>query len=145
MVTLRSAGGIPRSQESAHHTRVGVKSESETMEEDRLRTRLAFHAGLDRSATLEQLAARFAEKLHNGPLAWWGASAAMHYPARERLPHITQPVLVLRPHDDLWDVTPRARELLPEAKWVDLPEQGFGLFEVAPELVAGHVRAFLDD
>ena len=96
-------------------------------------------------ATLEQLAARFAEKLHNGPLAWWGASAAMHYPAQERLPHITQPVLVLRPRDDLWDVTPRARELLPEAKWLDLPEQGFGLFEAAPELVAGHVRAFLDD
>ena len=96
-------------------------------------------------ATLEQLAARFAEKLRNGPRAWWGASAAMRYPARERLPRISQPVLVLRPRDDLWDVTPRARELMPDAQWVDLPEQGFGLFDMAPDVVAGHVRAFLDD
>lgn len=95
--------------------------------------------------SFEQLAAGFAEKLHNGPRAWWGASAAVNYPAVERLPRITQPVMVLRPKDDLWDITARAQELMPEAKFVDLPELGFGLFDVAPEVVARHVRAFLDD
>lgn len=94
--------------------------------------------------TLEQLAAGFAEKLRNGPQAWWGASAAMNYPAAERLPRLGQPVMVLRPKDDLWDVTPRAARLLPAARFVDLPEHGFGLFEVAPEVVAQHARAFLD-
>lgn len=94
--------------------------------------------------TLEQLATGFAEKLRNGPQAWWGASAAMNYPATERLPRLAQPVMVLRPKDDLWDVTPRAARLLPAARFVDLPEQGFGLFEVAPEVVAQHARAFLD-
>jgi pimeloyl-ACP methyl ester carboxylesterase len=94
--------------------------------------------------TLPQLADSFADKLRNGPRAWWGASAAMRYAAAERLPAITQPVLVLRPKDDLWDVTPRARTLLPGARHIDLPEQGFGLFDVAPDVVAGKVRSFLD-
>ena len=67
------------------------------------------------------------------------------WPARERLPRVTQPVLVLRPKDDFRDVTPRAKEWLPEAKFVDLPERGADLFDVAPEVVARHVRAFLDD
>lgn len=93
--------------------------------------------------TLQQLAASFADKLRNGPQAWWGASAAMHWPAAARLPRVTQPVLVMRPRDDLWDVTPRARSPLPKATFVDLPEQGFGLFDVAPEAVAGPVRRFL--
>jgi pimeloyl-ACP methyl ester carboxylesterase len=94
--------------------------------------------------TLEQLATAFAEKLRNGPRAWWAASATMDYPARDRLPQVTQPVLVLRPKDELWDVTPRARELLREASLVELPEFGSGLFDVAPGVVAQHVRAFLD-
>ena len=93
--------------------------------------------------SLEQLAEGFAEKLHNGPRAWWGASAAMHYHADDRLPLLAQPVLVLRPKDDLWEVTPRAQALLTNARFVDLPEHGFGIFDVAPEVVAGHVRAFL--
>jgi pimeloyl-ACP methyl ester carboxylesterase len=95
--------------------------------------------------TLGQLAAGCAETLRNGPQAWWGTSAAMRYPARERLPRMTQPVLVLRPRDDLWEVTPRAKELLPAARFVDLPDQGAGLFDTSPEVVAGHVRAFLDE
>jgi hypothetical protein len=97
----------------------------------------------DPGVTIEQLAASFADKLRNGPRAWWGASAAMHWEGAERLPRVRQPVLVLRPRDDLWEVTPRAAELMPGATFVDLPQHGFGLFEVAPEAVAGHVRPFL--
>jgi pimeloyl-ACP methyl ester carboxylesterase len=61
------------------------------------------------------------------------------------LPRLTQPVLVLRPKDELSDVTPRALAALPEAKIVNLTEHGRDLFDVAPEVVARHVRAFLDD
>ncbi len=94
--------------------------------------------------SLEQLAEGFAEKLRNGRNAWWGASAAMEFRAMERLPLVTRPVLVLRPKDDLWEVTPRIREILRDGQFVDLPEYGFGLFDVAPEVVARHVRSFLD-
>ena len=94
--------------------------------------------------TLEQLAASFADKLRNGPRGWWGASAAMHWPAQDRLPRMQQPAMVLRPRDDLWEVTPRARPLLPGATFVDLPDLGFGLFDVGADEVARHVRPFLD-
>lgn len=93
--------------------------------------------------TLEMLARSFAEKLHNGPNAHWGAAAVMQYAARERLPQITQPVLVLRPKDDLWEATLRVRELLPRARMADLPAHGHGLFEAAPEAVAEAMREFL--
>ena len=94
--------------------------------------------------SLQQLAEGFAEKLRNGPRAWWGANAAMGYDAAARLPLVTQPVLVLRPNDDLWEVTPRAGTLLRRAEFVDLPEYGFGLFDVASDVVAGHAREVLD-
>lgn len=94
--------------------------------------------------TLEQLAAGFAETLRSGPRAWWGANAAMHYEAAARLPKLTQRVLVLRPNDDLWEITLRAQLLLPRAQFVDLPEYGLGVFDVAADVVAGHVRPFLD-
>ncbi len=93
--------------------------------------------------SLEQLAEGFAEKLRNGAHAWWGASAAMNFDAAARLPQVKQPVLVLRPKDDLWEVTARARELLRDGQFVDLPEFGFGLFDVAPDVVARHLRSFL--
>jgi hypothetical protein len=68
----------------------------------------------------------------------------MHWPAASRLPLVAQPALVLRPKDDLWDHTLRGRALLPQARWRDLPEFGFGLFDVASDTVARELRAFLD-
>lgn len=93
---------------------------------------------------LEHLAESFADKLRNGPRAWWGARAAMHWPAGERLPSVRQRALVLRPQDDLWEQTLRARALLPQAQWRDLPECGFGLFSTATGPLARDLRAFFD-
>ena len=93
--------------------------------------------------TLEMLSASFAEKLHNGPRAWWGANAVMDYAARERLSQIKQPTLVLRPKDDLWEPTLRAKSILRGAQYKDLPDQGHGLFSVAPEVVAREISEFL--
>ena len=93
--------------------------------------------------TLGQLAAGFAEKLRNGPQAWWGVAAAAHWPAAGRLPLVTQPVLVLRPRDDLWESTLRARDLLPQAQFKDLEDCGFGLFDTAAVVVVRETRAFL--
>jgi pimeloyl-ACP methyl ester carboxylesterase len=95
--------------------------------------------------TLEMLAESYAEKLRNGPRAWWGANAVMNYGARERLSQIKQPCLVLRPKDDLWEATQRARSILKNAQYKDLPDYGHGLFGVAPEVVAGEVKTFLPD
>jgi pimeloyl-ACP methyl ester carboxylesterase len=95
------------------------------------------------TAPVELVTGAFVEKLRNGPHPAWLAHAALQYPVRERLAQITQQVLLLRPRDDLWDATLRAREALPKARCIDLAEQGQGLFEAAPELVADGIREFL--
>jgi len=85
----------------------------------------------------------FVEKLRNGVHPSWLTYAALQYPVRERLSLITQQTLLLRPRDELWDGTLRAREVLPKARCVDFSDQGPALFEIAPELVADGIREFL--
>ncbi|HUI61615.1 MAG TPA: alpha/beta fold hydrolase [Steroidobacteraceae bacterium] len=85
----------------------------------------------------------FADRLASGAHSAWSLAAAHQYAARERLPLVTQPTLVLRPRDEYWDATARVREVLPKARCMDLPDQGAGLFEVAPEVVVGATRDFL--
>jgi pimeloyl-ACP methyl ester carboxylesterase len=94
-------------------------------------------------APLELVTDAFVEKLRNGPHPAWLTHAALQYPVRERLSLITQQVLLLRPRDDLWDATLRAREVLPKARCIDIAEQGPALFEAAPELVADGLKDFL--
>lgn len=93
--------------------------------------------------TLEDCADGFAERLHSGANALWGINAAYNYAANERLPLLRQPVLVIRPQDEHWDAAPRARQLLRNARVVDLPDHGAGIFSVAPQPVAQHARDFL--
>ena len=94
-------------------------------------------------APLELVTHAFVEKLRNGTHPAWLSFAALQYPVRERLTLITQPVLLMRPRDELWDGTARARDVLAKARCMDLAEQGPALFETAPELVADGVRDFL--
>lgn len=61
----------------------------------------------------------------------------------ERLRHIGQPVLVVRAKDEYWDSTARAREFLPRARALDLPQLGTGMFESAPEALATPLKEFL--
>lgn len=64
-------------------------------------------------------------------------------PEGERLRQIGQPVLVARAKDELWDTTQRAREFLPRARALDLPQLGAGLFEAAPDAMATPLKEFL--
>lgn len=91
----------------------------------------------------EVLLRAFADRLRNSAQGTWASAAVLQHPIRERLSLVTQPVLVLRPRDDLWDSTLRVRELLPRARLIELADQGAALFEVAPALVADTVREFL--
>jgi len=93
--------------------------------------------------SLEVRARAYAEKLKSGVHTAWALAAAQQYASRERLALVTQSALVLRPKDDFWEATLRARELLPKARFVDLAEQGNGLFEAAPEVVVEVCREFL--
>jgi pimeloyl-ACP methyl ester carboxylesterase len=92
---------------------------------------------------LEVRTRAFAERLKSGVHTAWALAAAQQYASRERLALVTQTTLVLRPKDEFWEATLRAREVLPKARFTDLPEQGNGLFEVAPEAVVDSVKDFL--
>jgi hypothetical protein len=95
------------------------------------------------SVPLEVRARSFAEKLKSGVHPTWALAAAQQYASRERLALVTQSALVLRPKDDFWEATLRARELLPKARFIDLADQGNGLFELTPEVVVEITREFL--
>lgn len=91
----------------------------------------------------EIVANAFADKLRGATHGAWATTATLQYPVRERLGLVTQPTLVLRPRDSLWEASQRVRELLPKARLVDLPAQGQGLFEMAPEAAVEATRDFL--
>ena len=104
------------------------------------RTRTSVH----QDAPVATIAAGFADKLANGPTAWWGLNAAMQYPAAERLRLITQPTLLMRSRDGRDLDSGRARELLPKARVVEQAEVfGSDLFESAATPVSTVLREFL--
>jgi pimeloyl-ACP methyl ester carboxylesterase len=82
--------------------------------------------------------------LRAGDAAAWSVSAAVEYPAGERLPLLRQPVLLLRPRDEFWDTTGRAESLVHEARRVDLQDHDAGVFDAGVSEVVRYVREFLD-
>ncbi|HLZ31375.1 MAG TPA: alpha/beta hydrolase [Chloroflexota bacterium] len=90
---------------------------------------------------------RLLQELLAGPNVWWPYQAVFDYPMAQRLAGLTQPVLVLAPHDDLWVQTERVRQnggLPARAQFVDLPQSGLDITYFATDEVADLVRDFLD-
>jgi pimeloyl-ACP methyl ester carboxylesterase len=80
------------------------------------------------------------------PHAWWTYQSVFAYPAGERARSLRQPLLVLAPHDDIYEPTRRlAPELGPNARVVDLPHMQFEVITVHHEELADIVRGFLDE
>ncbi|HEX9773369.1 MAG TPA: alpha/beta hydrolase [Steroidobacteraceae bacterium] len=96
------------------------------------------------AAPLSRLTADLACALRSGDEASWGPAAAAHYPAGERLPLLRQPVLVLRPRDECWEMTARTETLLRAARRIDMPDCDGSLFDTRSADVAREVSAFLD-
>jgi pimeloyl-ACP methyl ester carboxylesterase len=77
------------------------------------------------------------------PGAIWARASIIDWKARERLPLVKQPLLVLRPKDPFWEAGGRVTQLVPGSKVVDLPEHDQRLVETQAPLVAKHVASFL--
>jgi pimeloyl-ACP methyl ester carboxylesterase len=73
----------------------------------------------------------------------WVLEAAAQYPLRERLARLSQRLLVLRPHDDLYEATARVREALPAARVMELPQSATETLAHAPQRIAEAAREFL--
>lgn len=82
--------------------------------------------------TLDSVKRTFAEKMRPGARER-GATAVVQYDLAPVLKELNRSVLVLRPKDDLWEATLRAKPLLPKATWLDYPDYGHGFFETATE------------
>ena len=75
--------------------------------------------------------------------ARWVVEAAAQYPLRERLARLSQRLLVLRPHDELYEATARVREVLPAARLTELQQSSMEVLAHAPLRIAEAAREFL--
>ena len=90
---------------------------------------------------------RLLQELLPGPNVWWPYRAVFDYPMAERLAHLQQPVLVLGPHDDLWEQTRRVSVtggLPARGRFVDLPHLGLDVAYYATDEVFTIVHEFLE-
>jgi len=91
---------------------------------------------------------RMLQELLAGRQGWWPYQAVFGYPMAERLRALQQPVLVLAPHDDLWEQTDRVRRsggLPSHARFVELAHLSLDIAYYANVEVADIVRAFLSE
>jgi len=70
--------------------------------------------------------------------------AVFQYPAEERAPLITQPTLILNPHGNLKEPSREYADMIDKATIIELPELKYGIFDVAPDVLASHARPFLN-
>jgi len=70
--------------------------------------------------------------------------AVFQYPAEERAPKLTHPVLVLNPHGNLKEPSRAFAALIDGATLVELPDLKYGIFDASPDVLASHARPFLN-
>ncbi len=83
------------------------------------------------------------ERLRHYRTGNWGFRAAFAYDLTATLPHVDQPLLILNPEDDLWELTPQAKPYLKNGRIHDLPGWTHGAMDSHTEDMAAVVRAFL--
>jgi pimeloyl-ACP methyl ester carboxylesterase len=86
------------------------------------------------------------DHLRASPNYYWTFSAAFDYPTVDRIGSITQPLLVMAPHDDLWQQMERAIPRLPDhAQLIDMPHvtNAMAVFTENTVEVVEHMRGFL--
>ena len=94
--------------------------------------------------SLQRGASHFADQLQSGPYSWWAYHSVFSYAAEERLPLVTQPVLVPNTHGNLQEQSREAAKLLKDVRVVEMPDLSHGAFDVGADRLANVSREFLD-
>lgn len=96
--------------------------------------------------SIDGFAEKFYTRLLHHRTLHWARRAAANYDARAGIANFPNPIMVLRPKDDLWPFPPRVVPLLqhPQSHLRDLPDWGYGFMDVKPAETAAIVRSFLD-
>jgi pimeloyl-ACP methyl ester carboxylesterase len=90
---------------------------------------------------------RLLQELLAGQQLWWPYKAVFDYPMAERLAAVRKPLLVLGPHDDLWEQTDRLRRtggLPPDTRFVELAHLDLDIVYYATGEVTDLLRGFFD-
>lgn len=99
--------------------------------------------GMFRDMTDERYENVSIERLRHFRTENWGFRAAFAYDLTQTLPQIKQPVLILNPEDDLWELTPLAKPFLNNGRIHDLPGWTHGHLDMHTQQMAAIVRDFL--
>jgi hypothetical protein len=89
----------------------------------------------------------FLEDIHSLGYWWYSYVAVWNYPIAEKLPMLSQPLLILQPHEMLLLETRRIhQEIVPEAAYMELPQvrHSVRVFETGSPVFAESLRAWLD-
>lgn len=97
----------------------------------------------DPRVPLERAARIYMEKAKPMDRYWWPYISVWRYEFKERFPLITQPVLILQPHESLLEQSKRAAGLLKDSTVVEMPDLDRDIFDVASDVIAGELRKFL--
>jgi hypothetical protein len=104
-----------------------------------------WHGAQPEGYDLEIVQTWLVDHLKAWPNYWWTFVEGIDYPMAERLPQVTQPLLLMVPHDDIHEQTARAIPLLPEgAEVIDLPHMTkvMEILTTHVEESAGYLKRF---
>jgi pimeloyl-ACP methyl ester carboxylesterase len=93
--------------------------------------------------SIDDIARIVAEKQRVGQFGEWALLSAMEGDMAPALKRISQPTLLLAPHDGLEDGTRAAAGLISKGRLEELPSLAYGLFDAAPALLAERMLPFL--
>lgn len=97
----------------------------------------------DQRVPLQRAATVFMEKAKPMDRYWWPYRSVWSYDFVDRFPRITQPTLILQPHENLLESSLRAAELLQSVEIVEMPDLKRDVFDVGSDQIAEAMRAFL--
>ena len=93
---------------------------------------------------IELFVRHFAEIQRGGPDSWWGHRAAFRYDLRDKLPRLTQPVLLICAADPQGDKSRRSLDYLQDVTLKEFPYRVQGMLDLHTSEVCGTLREFLD-
>jgi pimeloyl-ACP methyl ester carboxylesterase len=97
----------------------------------------------DKRVPLERAATVFVEKAKPLDRYWWPYKSVWTYEFADRFPLITQPTLILQPHERLLEASTRAAELIGDVRIIELPDLRRDVFDVGADQFAAAMRKFL--
>lgn len=97
----------------------------------------------DPRMSAEQRHIGMAECLRLGSRMPWGYIAVYRYDFLGAMPEVKQPVLVVNPQDDLWNVTRETSARFPTARRLDLPGVKHGVLALERDRLVGEINGFL--